>query len=225
MSKLKIKAGTASKLVRIVVDDASSTTGAGLTGLAYNSPGLACHTTREGDAVVTDVSLAQSIVGTWTSGGFVEVDPIRMPGLYEFGITNAALAAGAQSVVAYLLGAPHMVPVRLEIELDAIDYQNGNSAGLASLVAVKAQTDLLTFNGASVVSRLSSSGLDSVVIEAGVNARQALSPILAAAAGVLAGAGTTSITIAAANNANIHRIAANVDGTGNRSAVSLNLPA
>jgi hypothetical protein len=61
-------------------------------------------------------------------------------------------------------------------------------------------------------------------VEAGVNARQALSPILAACAGTVSGAGTGTIVI---NGGNVvaTRITATTDGAGNRTAVTLYLPA
>lgn len=70
---------------------------------------------------------------------------------------------------------------------------------------------------------LSSAGLDSITVETGVNARQALSPILAAAAGNLSGAGTGTITIKGGNVATT-RITATTDGSGNRSSITLSLP-
>lgn len=70
---------------------------------------------------------------------------------------------------------------------------------------------------------LASSGLDSVAIETGVNARQALSVVLASAAGVLSGAATSSITIQGGNVATT-RITATTDADGNRTAVTLSLP-
>ena len=48
---------------------------------------------------------------------------------------------------------------------------------------------------------LAAAGLDAITVETGINARQALSPILAAAAGVLTGAGTGTIVIQGANAA------------------------
>ena len=71
---------------------------------------------------------------------------------------------------------------------------------------------------------LGSSGLDAVHVEAGVNARQALSPILAASAGVLLGAGTGTVVIKGGNVA-VTRILASTDNAGNRTAVTLTLPA
>jgi uncharacterized transporter YbjL len=47
---------------------------------------------------------------------------------------------------------------------------------------------------------------------------------LAACAGVLSGALTNTITIAAANNATTNRIRATVDSSGNRTAVIINVP-
>ena len=70
---------------------------------------------------------------------------------------------------------------------------------------------------------LAAAGLDSVVIEPGINARQALSPILAATAGVVTGAGSGTITIKGGNVATT-RIMAATDNLGNRSAVVLTLP-
>lgn len=72
---------------------------------------------------------------------------------------------------------------------------------------------------------LAAAGLDSVVVETGLNARQALSIATAAASGVLAGAATTSVTIAAAGVPATNRITATVDASGNRSAVTLAPPA
>lgn len=77
-------------------------------------------------------------------------------------------------------------------------------------------------NGSGQVT-LSPAGLDAILVENGVNARQALSPILAASAGVLLGAGTGIIVIKGGNVA-VTRITATTDNAGNRSAVTLNLP-
>ena len=73
--------------------------------------------------------------------------------------------------------------------------------------------------------RLQPSGLDDIVTEVGLNFRQAQSIIAAMAAGVLAGAATTTVTIAAAGVPATNRITATVDVNGNRSAVVLNPPA
>lgn len=73
--------------------------------------------------------------------------------------------------------------------------------------------------------KLASDGLDAVTVETGLNARQALSIIASATGGVLAGAGTTEITIAAAGVPATNRITATVTAAGNRTAVTLAPPA
>jgi hypothetical protein len=71
---------------------------------------------------------------------------------------------------------------------------------------------------------LSSAGLDSVIVEIGMNVRQALSVIAAASAGQLSGAGSGEIFIRAANNSSVIRIDSVVDPIGNRITVNLSLP-
>jgi hypothetical protein len=70
---------------------------------------------------------------------------------------------------------------------------------------------------------LAPAGLDSITVETGVNARQALSPILAACAGKISGAGTGTVTIKG-GDVSVTRIVATTDVDGNRSAVTLTLP-
>jgi len=134
MSKLKIKESTTSKLVRVFIQDSSSTTGAGLTGLVYNSSGLTAHYLSEGDATATAITLATMTVGTWATGGFKEVDSTNMPGVYEIGLPDAVIDATSEgSTLVMLKGATNMAPVLLEIELDKIDYRDGVRAGLTAL--------------------------------------------------------------------------------------------
>lgn len=89
--KLSIKAGTTSKMVDIFVQDSSSTTGQGLTGLAYNSGSLTAYYHRDTDSSATAITLATMTVGTWASGGFKEVSSTNMPGVYQLGIPNLSL--------------------------------------------------------------------------------------------------------------------------------------
>ena len=59
--KLKIKEGTTSKLCRIFIQDSSSTTGAGLTGLAYNTSGIQAHYIREGGTASVQIGSTGSL--------------------------------------------------------------------------------------------------------------------------------------------------------------------
>lgn len=71
---------------------------------------------------------------------------------------------------------------------------------------------------------LANSGLDLIVVESGMQFRQAQAVIAAAAAGRLSGAGTTTVRIDGANASGVLRINAQVNASGDRTAVTLTLP-
>lgn len=144
MSKLKIKKGTTSKLIQFNVMNA--VTGGPLTGLAYNSSGLTAYYYREGAASATAITLATMTLGTWATGGFIVVDATNMPGEYQLGIPDAALATGASSVVIYLHGATNMAPLCVEIQLVNYDPEDGVRLGLTALpnAAAEASGGLIT---------------------------------------------------------------------------------
>lgn len=149
MAKLSILAGTTSKMIDVFVQDSSSTTGAGLTGLAFGTAGLTAYYYREGAGSAVAITLATQTLGTWATGGFIVIDGTNMPGCYQIGIPNAAIAAGAKSVVCLFKGAANMAPLVLEIELTAVDNQNAATFGLTDLpqspMAVKKNAALANF--------------------------------------------------------------------------------
>ena len=116
--KLTVKKGTTSKILHLFILDSSKSDGSGLTGLLHNTASLTAYYIREGAASETVISLVTATVGTYTSGGFKEVDATNMPGVYELHPPNACLAAGADSVVIFLKGATDMASLPLEIQLD-----------------------------------------------------------------------------------------------------------
>jgi hypothetical protein len=61
------------------------------------------------------------------------------------------------------------------------------------------------------------------LIEAGLQAAQALSVAGSASGGVLTGAGTTTVTLAALGNPSVNRITAQTDASGNRTSIQLHL--
>lgn len=132
MSRRKIKAGSTSVMAPIFVQDTSSTTGGGLGSLVFNTSGLAAKYRRAGDNTWTAITLATATVGTFTSGGFI-ADGGPVTGGYEVGVPDAALAAGARWAQVVYYGATNMLPVLLEFELDAVDYQDATRFGLSSL--------------------------------------------------------------------------------------------
>lgn len=133
--KLIVKKGRTSLLVKVFIQDSSSTTGAGLTGLVFNTSSLVCYRARDddGNAAATAITLATATRGTWASGGFVEKDATNMPGVYEFGVPDAAIASGSETVIIMLKGATNMAQTPIEIQLVAYDPQDSVRQGMTAL--------------------------------------------------------------------------------------------
>jgi hypothetical protein len=137
MAKLSIKAGATSQSVNIFVQDSSSTVGAGLSGLAYNTSGLIAYYTftgaNAGSAAITLATLA-TVGAAYSSGGFKEIDSTNMKGLYRLDVPNAALASGNGRAVTIMLGgATNMAQLALEIELTGWDNQDAVHGGMSAL--------------------------------------------------------------------------------------------
>lgn len=131
--KLQLVKGSTSKQVTVFVQDSSSSVGAGLTGLVFNTASLSAYYYREGAASATAITLATMTLGTWATGGFVVVDGTNMPGVYSLGLPDAALASGANSVVVMLKGAADMAPVLLEIQLTDVNLHDPVRGGMTAL--------------------------------------------------------------------------------------------
>jgi len=119
---VKIKRGSTSVRRLIFIADTSSTTGAGLANLVFNSASLVAYYFAGDLNNEVQITLVTATLGTFTSGGFIAVDNTNMPGWYEIGIPDAALDGGNE-VAIQLRGATNMAPVNIYIELDAVDYQ------------------------------------------------------------------------------------------------------
>ena len=129
---MKLKRGSTSVRRLIFIADSSSTVGAGLASLTYNSSGLVAYYFAGDLSNEVQITLASATLGSFTSGGLVAVDNTNMPGWYEIGIPDAALDAGNE-VAIQLRGATNMVPVNIYIELDAVDYQTTAFGALTTL--------------------------------------------------------------------------------------------
>lgn len=128
MAKFSRLAGATSQSVNVFIQNSSSTTGAGLTGLVFSTASLTAYYTFSGASTastqITLVTLA-TLATAYTSGGFKEVDSTHMPGVYRLDLPNAMLAASSgNTVLGYLQGATNMAPVVLEIELTSVDNQS-----------------------------------------------------------------------------------------------------
>lgn len=129
-----IAKGATSQSLYVEVLNSSSTTGARLTGLVFNTSSLTAYYVRnQGSATAITLATLAAANSAWSSGGFKEVDATNMPGVYRVDVPDAAFASGADSVVVTLKGATNMVQVSEEVQLTAINPQDSVRAGMTAL--------------------------------------------------------------------------------------------
>ena len=129
-------AGSTSNILQVRLLDSSSTTGAGLTGLTNASGSLIAYYHRDTDTTATAISLVSMTVGTYTSGGFKEIDSTHQPGLYQFCPPDAAMASGAKSVTFQIQGAANLAQKAFTVPLVAYNPQSATNLGLTALPTV-----------------------------------------------------------------------------------------
>jgi hypothetical protein len=130
VGKLTVKTGSTSRLEHVFILDSTSTTGAGKTGLTNAS--VTMHFFRPADTTVTSVTLSAGTLGTWTTGGFKEVNATDMPGVYEIGMPNAVFAATFNHSVVMIKGTG-IAPVVLEYNLVSYDPLDTVRLGLTAI--------------------------------------------------------------------------------------------
>lgn len=123
--KRRFRKGSVSKSILIALDD--KTTGLGKTGITGAS--LLTRAYREGATTALSVtpSATGTSLGAYVSGGLFEVDATNAKGVYQFGIPDAWLADGADSVVISFQQEADILPARAEIELT--DFEPDSGAG------------------------------------------------------------------------------------------------
>ena len=127
--KLSFANGVVSVILRLKLLDPTSTTGAGKTGLAYNTSGLIISTIADNEATATAYTAAGSTIETITTLGtfaaptatkcrFKEVDATNHPGLYEVQIADTRWAvSNARSVIVTIPATANWAQVDAEIQL------------------------------------------------------------------------------------------------------------
>jgi hypothetical protein len=135
MSKQKTTRAKTSRSLPIFIADTSSTTGGGLSGVTHASSGLVLEYRRQNQSTWTSVTAVSKTLGTYVSGGIVASGALA--GRYEVDFPDAAfaLAAGVEWVELCVRGVANMLPVLIEIELDAVDYQDAAAFGLSRIDA------------------------------------------------------------------------------------------
>jgi hypothetical protein len=65
-------------------------------------------------------------LGTYTSGGFKEIDATNMPGWYQFCPPNGVFTSGRSAAI-HLKGVTNMAPLPIEVEITAVNNQSATA--------------------------------------------------------------------------------------------------
>ena len=177
MAKLQfIRAAAANPIIRVFLQDSTSTAGAGKTGLTSASAGLNITVMRELNAaaaakIYTSAGSKIDAVGTIgtyaaptsTHCKFSEIDATNLPGLYEIQLEQATFGTGdASRFVIGMVTATGVAPCPFEIQLAAFDIQtaiaqtgdayavvNDTSFGNAKLVRSTTPANTLTVDASN----------------------------------------------------------------------------
>jgi hypothetical protein len=136
-------AGATSKIVSLRAYLASS--GMPATAVVFNTSGISATYTRDGSTPTT-ITLATMTQGTWATSGFVH----RGKGIYEVGLPNAALVAGADGVEIAIDGVTDTVFVPTRVEIMGTDPRS-SAAPDVNVTKVAGTTQTARDLGASVL--------------------------------------------------------------------------
>ena len=141
--KLIYKKGVTSFITHVFIQDSSSTTGAGLAGLTFETASLVAYYVKPGGTLTALTLETIGTLGTYaapTSAAhmrFKLVHDTNAPGLYEIQLHNDVLASG-NAITIMMHGAANMAPLPLEIQLTDLDLnaastpQTGDSYGIVN---------------------------------------------------------------------------------------------
>src|SRR5204862_4969412 len=126
-----LKKGTTSKMLLVYALDAADMR-SGKTGVSSQTPDSSAAYIREGESQVRRIALVEGKLGEHRAGSFVEIDSKLLPGVYQFGVPDEMLAAGAETVT-LMLNFPGAVIEPIFIHLVAYDPQDADRLGMAAL--------------------------------------------------------------------------------------------
>jgi hypothetical protein len=139
-----IKRGATSNILRVFLQDSTSTTGAGKTALTSTSTGLIISTIADNEATATTYTAAATNVETVTTLGtfaaptaskcrFREVDATNFPGVYEIHIADARYAVASSTQLLVSVQCTGVAPVIAEVQLIAVDLMDTVRFGLTAI--------------------------------------------------------------------------------------------
>src|SRR5262249_19222913 len=91
-----LKKGTTSKILLVYALDAADMQ-SGKMGLKSGTPDSSAAYIREREAQVRRIPLSDGKIGEHRAGSFVEIDSKLLPGVYQFGVPDEMICAGAET--------------------------------------------------------------------------------------------------------------------------------
>ncbi len=138
------------------VFDSTSSAGALLTTLVYNTAGLTCTYTRI-KGTQTAITLAtQTATGSYSSGGFVHVGN----GWYRLDIPDAVVASGVDDAFVECHGATGMVPTKTTISLNS----GGGNVTVGGYASGQSPADYVLVTPSNKIATNSSGHISRVVL-------------------------------------------------------------
>src|SRR3990167_9011231 len=184
MAKLSRKKGITSQILHVFIQDSSSTTGAGLTGLAYNTASLACRYINAGGTLSGAITLQDiTTLGTYeaptasTNMRFKEVNSASpSQGVYELHLHNDWMNLTGGSIVIMLAGATNMAQTRFEIDLQAdvnVTQWLGTAPATPTVAGVP-EVDLTHVGGATTNVSALATNVAAILVDTGTTLDAAL---------------------------------------------------
>ena len=126
-----VKKGTTAKLLLVYARDAADPR-TGMVGLRHDAKGASAACVRENEPQARNIPLTQGTLGAHRAGGFTEVNPDVMPGVYQLGVPDELLAENADTVM-LVLRFPGAIIDPVEISLVAYDPQDEERLGMSAI--------------------------------------------------------------------------------------------
>jgi hypothetical protein len=176
-----LTAGAVDQTLDVFVQDSSVATGAGLTGLVFNTASLVCYYRKGATGSATALTLVtQTVGGAHSDGGFVAIDGTNMPGMYRLDLSDT-IVASAGSVVLMLKGATNMAPLTIELQLDApvnVAQWLGTACATPTVAGVP-EVDLTHVAGATTNVAALATNVDAILTDTGTTLQGELDGIQA----------------------------------------------
>lgn len=104
-----ITKGSTGNSVRIFIPNSTVNTGAGKTGLLFNTAGLEIYYSLGARGALTSITLVTlaSLTASWASGGFILASDTNARGVYRLDLPNAAVPAANDPVNEIFIHVKH----------------------------------------------------------------------------------------------------------------------